>query len=238
MESTTDKSGFSSEGKADLFAAFVKAQQAFDVPKKTKTANIKSYSYKYSTLEDLIAATRPALTANGLAVFNNVTMPGTNVVQVTAIIVHVSGQSHESDPVIFQVDGSPQSAGAAITYGRRYTQSALLGVAAEDDMDAQTDQRERNTTTRQAANKSTTAKPNDSEPVDPATADQPITDAQIARLKRIVKAAGVKGADMGAWLKGMDIESSTHIKRGQYENIVLAVQNGKVPKAQKAADKK
>jgi hypothetical protein len=217
---------FTAEGKLDLFVAFIKARDSFTVPKRTKTAQGGKFNFTYAPLDEIIAATAPHLAKEGLAVFNNVTMPGSNVVSVTAVMVHTSGQFHETDPVIFQTDGSPQSAGAAITYGRRYTQSALLGIASEEDTDAPDLKREQAAGKRNAASNAPVQ-----EPDDPSKADEPITPAQIERLKRIVKTAGVKNADMKAWLTSMDIASSAAIKRSQYQNIVNVVQAGNVPKA-------
>lgn len=233
---------FDPAGKTELFAAFVKAQAKFEVPKRTKTARVQtrsgsSYEYKYSTLEDLIAATRPALAENGLAVFNNVTMPGQNVVAVTAVIVHTSGQTHETDPIIFQVDGSPQATGGAITYGRRYSQSALLGVAAEDDNDAgNSEPRTQGSKPANARNSASTAKTESAPEPEPAagTENEPITDAQFDRLVRVMKEHGVKRAQMKAWLASIDIPEAKQIKRGQYNNIILAVQSGKLEPVAKA----
>ena len=246
---------FAGENKGELIKAFVKAQPNFEVPKRSKTAKVQTrsggnYEYKYSTLDELIAATRPALKDQGLACFNNVTMPAQNVVTVTCVLMHgESGQVHESDPLIFQVDGSPQATGAAITYGRRYSMSALLGVAAEDDTDApnhgapqQGNQQQQARGGRggkqQQPQTNTGGKQQQAQPEeipaeeiaeDQANKDQAITPAQLERLQRIVKGAGVKGRAMKAWLNGQNIAEAAAIKRGQYQQIVTDVQGGKVP---------
>lgn len=230
---------FTGEGKNELIAAFVKAQAKFGTPKRSKTAKIATRSgtefrYSYAELEDVMAAVKPALHENGLAIMNNVTMPGTNVVSVTAVLLHTSGQIHETDPMIFQVDNDPKSVGAATTYGKRYTISALCGVASEDDMDAPEKQQQQGKP--QAAAKPQQSKPQNTKAADSDKGEQPITSAQVDRLKRIVKEAGVKGGDMKAWLNGMEIADSAHIKRNQYDNIVQAVQSGKVPAAAAAAE--
>jgi hypothetical protein len=238
---------FSGENKNEVIGAFVKAQPKFGVPKRTKKANVNtrsggSYSYSYAPLEEIIAATREALTENGLACFNNVVMPAQNVVTVSCVLLHSSGQSHESEPLIFQVDGSPQATGSAITYGRRYSMSALLGIASEEDTDAQDTmpqnaqqgQSQRNGNARggkQQQAKAVNTIPSEEAEENAANAEQPITQGQLERLQRIVKEAGVKGRSMKLWLNGLGISESAAIKRGQYQNIVLAVQGGKVPEA-------
>lgn len=247
---------FSGENKRELIKAFVQAQNKFEVPKRSKTAKVQTrsggnYEYKYSTLDELIAATRPALSEFGLACFNNVVMPGGNVVTVSCVLVHgESGESHESEPLIFQVDGSPQATGAAITYGRRYSMSAMLGVAAEDDTDAPNHgapqqgnqpQQQRNA---RGGGKQQQPTPAPAQPEqipaeeiaeNQAHADEPITDAQLERLKRIVKTAGVTGKAMKAWLNGQSIAEAVAIPRGKYQQIVTDVQGGKVPALEPAA---
>ena len=57
-------------------------------------------------------------------------------VGVTTYMVHVSGQWVAFGPAIFPAPSDPQQRGAVISYARRYSLLAALGLAAEDD-DAQ-----------------------------------------------------------------------------------------------------
>ena len=121
----------------NLAAALVQAQGAFAAPKKSHTAKVGAYSYKYSTLDELIDATRPALQQHGIFAAQNVSSPDGGTVAVATVLLHSSGDWIEFDAVALPVGTTPQSVGAAVTYARRYSLGAALNVAAEDDDDAQ-----------------------------------------------------------------------------------------------------
>ena len=123
-----------------LADALCKAQSQMKESLKTKTAQVKSdkgsYSYKYAELSDLLEAVKPALLGQGLAISQGVDSYERGV-KVTTLLMHSSGE-HLSSTLSMPVTGStPQAYGSAITYARRYALSALLGVAPEDDDDAE-----------------------------------------------------------------------------------------------------
>jgi len=125
---------------AHLADALCKAQSGMKEVLKTKTAQVKSdkgsYSYKYAELSDLLEAVKPALLSQGLAISQGVDSYDKGV-KVTTLLMHSSGE-HLSSTLSLPVSGStPQAYGSAITYARRYALSALLGVAPEDDDDAE-----------------------------------------------------------------------------------------------------
>lgn len=114
-----------------LYAALAKAQGAFpDIP-KTKTG----HGYKYADIADILKIVRPILSKNGLAVFQNIEGD-----QLVTTLAHEGGATLCSKYPLVQ-DGTGrmnniQRMGAALTYARRYSLSALLGVAADSDIDA------------------------------------------------------------------------------------------------------
>lgn len=117
---------------ATLFTALVAAQADLpDIP-KARTANAGSYSYAYADLADVLNAVRPVLKAHGLAVLQNARTEDSGI-GVSTIIVHVSGEQLEFGPLVLPYGGSPQAAGSAITYARRYALLAALGLACDDD---------------------------------------------------------------------------------------------------------
>jgi hypothetical protein len=90
---------------------------------------------KYADLAAIRDATIPALTKNGLAIvqYTTVTPEGDKVLLHTRLM-HKSGQSVESSyPIAL---GTPQAMGSALTYAKRYCWSAMCGIAADDDDDA------------------------------------------------------------------------------------------------------
>jgi hypothetical protein len=93
-----------------------------------------SYSSRYSTLAACLDACRSQLADNCLAVIQTIRADNNDVMHLFTRLVH--GQSGEwiaSDyPIICQMD-NPQSVGSAITYARRYSLCAIVGIASEDD---------------------------------------------------------------------------------------------------------
>lgn len=138
-----------SEQINELAAALAKAQGEFTAAERDYTAKVEtrkggSYSFNYADLAAYLDVCRKPLTENGLAVVQSPTALG-NVVTVTTMLCHASGQFIESDPfpltVAFKEPGevaTPQEIGSAVTYARRYALSAILGMASEADDDGNT----------------------------------------------------------------------------------------------------
>ncbi len=122
----------------EFATALVAAQAAMGDITKGRTAKVEmnngkgSYSYAYADLSDVLSDSRPILTKNGLAISQNVCTNGKDV-EVWTTLLHVSGQYRTDGPIAFNGGNSPQQAGSAITYARRYAALASLGLASEDD---------------------------------------------------------------------------------------------------------
>lgn len=130
---------------APLYAALAKAQGAFPEIPKNRTAMIRprsgeSWSFKYSDLSDLINATRPALTENGLAVFQ---VPDDKCANCITTLAHASGLTLVGSYPIKHKDGERMHPGQnwAISwaFARRYGMSGILGIAAEETVEGETD---------------------------------------------------------------------------------------------------
>lgn len=91
------------------------------------------FKNRYTTLEDLVDAVTPVLQKHGLAVSQFPTGDGC----LTTYLMHASGQyvSHETKMFLAKTD--PQGLGSAITYARRNSLAAVLGIAADVDDDAE-----------------------------------------------------------------------------------------------------
>lgn len=94
---------------------------------------------KSSTYADLAAvwdACREALSENGIAVFQSPSVArgegGPPTVTVTTLLAHSSGQWLENE-LTSPSEAKPQAIGSTITYLRRYSLAAMVGVAPEDD---------------------------------------------------------------------------------------------------------
>ena len=134
--------------RSETIGAIAKALCKFqgEVKQPKKDANNPYFSSKYVPLEGVVSVITEPLANNGLAYFQSVST-NEEQVTVTTLVMHESGEFIESDPLrlpAYQVrkDGSKdynsQGIGAAITYGRRYSLAASLGIASEDDDDGNT----------------------------------------------------------------------------------------------------
>lgn len=119
--------------------------------KKDATARIATsgggYSYSYATLPTILDAINPVLGELGLAVSWESKHDASGVA-VSCLVSHRLGHREASGFVFmpYARDGGrmnpAQAVGSALTYARRYSLLAILGLAPEDDDDAQgTDQR-------------------------------------------------------------------------------------------------
>lgn len=94
------------------------------------------FKSKYVALDGLLDAVRPVLAANGLSFIQSPVSNGQDM-GVATLLMHDSGEWIESDPfMLHAVKNDPQAGGSVITYARRYSLSAVLGVAWDDDDDA------------------------------------------------------------------------------------------------------
>lgn len=127
-------------GFAHLAAALAKAQAEFKDPLKNRTADIKSaaanYKYSYADLPAVYEAVRPALAKNGLAIVHDVAMDNGRVF-VSTRLLHSSGEAI-GNTLSWPAGGRIQELGSSITFLKRYTLCALVGVAADEDDDANT----------------------------------------------------------------------------------------------------
>lgn len=111
------------------------AQFQAEVKNPTNTANNPYFNSKYAPLDEVLNTVRPILSKHGLSVLQFPSGDGQNII-VTTVVMHESGEWIESDPLTLRADkATAQGAGSAITYARRYSLSAVLGISSEDDDD-------------------------------------------------------------------------------------------------------
>ena len=103
------------------------------------------YGYKYCKLETLIKIVTPILNKNGLVLIQSIdTDEQSRLPSVKTTLAHIdSGEAIESWTPVSEVKlGSMnlyQSVGAGITYYRRYALAGMLGIAPDEDIDANED---------------------------------------------------------------------------------------------------
>jgi hypothetical protein len=119
-----------SENLNELAMALSKAQGEMDNAKKD--CNNPFFKSKYADLTSVWAACREPLTKNGLAVTQTMVDQEGKLILIT-MLLHASGQWIKSCLPVVSQKPDPQSLGAAITYMRRFSLSALVGICPEDD---------------------------------------------------------------------------------------------------------
>tara|TARA_R100001594_G_scaffold127806_2_gene165685 strand:+ start:91 stop:594 length:504 start_codon:yes stop_codon:yes gene_type:complete len=116
-----------------LAEALAKAQSEMEGAKKESTNPF--FKSSYADLHAVIKSSFPYLSKNGLSVSQgNEVIKG--AVCVTTTLMHASGQWMRSKIKLPLAKVDAQGVGAAVTYGRRYGLSAMVGIAQYDD-DAQ-----------------------------------------------------------------------------------------------------
>lgn len=86
----------------------------------------------YATLAAVLDVCRPVLAKNGIALIQS---PGNDgeAVTLTTTLAHESGEWFQSTVGVIPGKRDAQGLGSALTYLRRYSLSAICGVAQEDD---------------------------------------------------------------------------------------------------------
>lgn len=92
---------------------------------------------KYASLTAIVETIAPILTKCGLS-FSQFP-EGEDKIALTSILMHAdSGEWMESTFVLNAESNLPQKIGSAITYGRRYALSSILGIVVDEDDDGNT----------------------------------------------------------------------------------------------------
>lgn len=119
-----------------VIAALIKAKGNFG--QVVKDCVNPFHKSKYAGLDSINKAVDAALLEQGLTIIQGLVVKEDGRVSLDAKLVHVSGYY---DPEIqlssytMPPSTKPQDVGSAMTYGRRYNKSALLGIVADSDDD-------------------------------------------------------------------------------------------------------
>lgn len=174
-----------------LFEALAKAQGEFSTIVKDSTATVegkdgkRGYTFDYAGIDVVLAAVRPALTKNGLAVSQVFSGIGE---ELTTVLAHGSA-------MMVVTCGLPewkgaQGLGSVITYMKRYQLLGLLGVAPSDDDDGNA--ADGNAATIAPRNRPTPPAVKPAEPAKPGN----LTPATKDAIKSLSAAIGFKNAEL------------------------------------------
>lgn len=240
MENQTMQS--QSNSIAALAAALAKAQRQIQSAKKDSVN--PHFRSRYADLASCWDACREQLTSNGIAVVQPIHNDGPYAFLKT-ILVHESGEwiASGSYPLKPMKD-DPQGLGSAITYARRYSLCAMVGVAPDDDDgEAATGRtvQQTKTPTYQAPAQPQQAAPSNRPPEFEATQQQIVkqygsgdtkrgpTEKQISFLHAMKSKAGWHDQELKQYLQAEFNVSSTKALNIQQFNKILDLLKNKTP---------
>jgi hypothetical protein len=124
---------------SQIAPALVRAQAAMENPARNRSVQVRTqagaYTFRYATLDKITDLTRRVLADNGLCVLQPIVSTERGPALVTRLL-HESGQWMECEIGLPPLGQNPQAFGSVVTYVRRYSISAMLNIAADEDDDA------------------------------------------------------------------------------------------------------
>lgn len=135
-ENRITTNSFMSAEITDISAALSAFQGSIEQPRLEKEVKVKTrtggeYKFKYADLSACVKAAAPSLKEHGLSV-SQIISEG----KLITLLTHKSGQWFKSELMLPTQSTDYQSFGSAITYLKRYSYCAILGIVADTDDDA------------------------------------------------------------------------------------------------------
>lgn len=209
-----------------LTEALAKVQADLPTIAKSNTAKVEtrtggSYSYHFADLASISREVLPLLAGVGLAWVCGPTLDSGQFV-LRWELRHVSGETIMGTYPL-PTNGSPQELGSAITYGRRYCLTSVVGIAPEDDDDGAAASQHRPAARKAASPRKAAAN----------AAPTPMADGQRRRIMQLLGQIGRPYNDankpeilqrFGAWA-GRAIASTKDLTAGEAEEIVGHLEN-------------
>ncbi len=121
-----------SEHIGALAAALAKAQG--DIKSAVKDATNPFFKSSYADLPAVVKACKTALSENGIAYIQTTDFLEQDL-WLETILTHASGEWISGRYPVRPVKNDPQGMGSAMTYARRYSLAAMVGVVAENEDD-------------------------------------------------------------------------------------------------------
>ena len=133
-----------SDSNTNIAGALARSWAAIQTPKHNAKVQVNTrsggkYTFEYTDLNGILDAVRPIFIENKLTIMQNsysTIENGSTLACVETIFLHESGEYVKSYPLKFPAAQSMQDFGGQITYMKRYSLAAMLGIATEKDDDA------------------------------------------------------------------------------------------------------
>lgn len=216
-----------SDSIKELSAALAKFQMEVKNPKNS--AKNPQFSSQYAPLDEILELVRPSLGKFGLSIVQD-TGGALEDITIATRLLHESGEWMESEPLHFKGEQtlkgggtklSVQGAGSAITYGRRYQLTAILGLAGNDDDDGNTANESRKNGKQQS---------DDTEDDSEDVRNKKIDDLKVKTLKGRLETAGM---DEGKFLDFYHVDKLENITNEIYVRGMNALEKRIAEKAKK-----
>lgn len=131
---------------AKIAGALAKAQAKFVQPTKNKTVTVQpkqrqngtwpeKYTFVYADYNAIVEAVRGPLSENGLS-FTHLVERHEGRLELWTILMHEGSGEYLECLWPLDADGEAKDVGGDMTYGKRYSLSAITGCVADDDADA------------------------------------------------------------------------------------------------------
>lgn len=182
-----------SENINELLAAIAEVQ--FDIPSFPK--NARAYGYNYTDLDTITATLKPILHKHGVGYMQSVGggLAG-QPLTLTTRIFNKGGQWIEDSVILPEIssqkNNAAQTLGMSITYMRRYTLCAMFGITSDEDVDANTFDRQTQAQAR-AEQKRIAEQPTQQKQAIVYKDGQEATPEQVARMKELGAAKYTNG---------------------------------------------
>jgi len=207
-----------SEQINEIAGALAAAQS--ELPSAIKKSINPHLRNRYADINSIYEAIRDVLPRHGLAVVQTMLPTDGSRAHVRTTLAHKSGQWFAGECVMpLDRQGGAQGMGSAITYARRYSLAAIVGVVADEDDDANAAQgRTSKAQVQQAREQAKANNPN------------PATPAQLKALATILSKR--HGDDREARIREMEgfvgrkLTSCNELTKDEIADFLDAVQNG------------
>ena len=154
-----------SEKLTTLLDGLAKAQAEFPTLPKDKNG----YNYKYTDLDTVISTLRPILSKHNIGFMQSLTTTENGKAAITTRLFNTAGEWLEDSTPLPDVSlakgNAAQNLGAAITYMKRYTLCAMLGVSCDEDPDGKPDGNPDFNARKQPQNNAPKSQPQSQEPM-------------------------------------------------------------------------
>jgi hypothetical protein len=124
-----------SESIKQIAEALVSAQK--EIKFAIKDSTNPHFKSKYANINSTIDAVKPALNNNGIAFLQSLSPSDDSKLHLTTRLIHSSGEWIEDTAVCPLQKQDAQAVGSAISYIRRYSLAAFLGLYSDTDDDGQ-----------------------------------------------------------------------------------------------------